>query len=134
MSSTSSVQGLASGIQWQDLIDQLMTVDSTNQLTPLTTKSTADTNKKSAWTAYGTAMSTLQTTLTNLMDGSIFDSMTVSAPASGSTSRTIVSATATSSAAPGSYGVQVLDTAAAQQLSGNVVADATAALGFSGQI
>jgi flagellar hook-associated protein 2 len=133
-SSSSSVQGLASGIQWQDLVDQLIKADTATQLTPLVTKATADVSKQSAWTSYGTAMSTLQTTLSGLMDGSVFGSMTVSAPPSGSTSRTLVTATATSAASPGAYGVQVLDTAAAQQLSGNVVADATAALGLSGQV
>lgn len=132
--STSSVQGLASGIQWQDLIDQLIQVDTTNQITPISDKITADQNKVSAWTAFGTAASTLQATLKNLVDGSVFNSLTVNAPASASTGRALLTATTTSSASPGTYGVQVLDTAAAQQLSGNVVADPTAALGVSGQI
>jgi flagellar hook-associated protein 2 len=131
---TSSVQGLASGIQWQDLIDQLIQVDTTNQITPITTRITADGNKQAAWKSFGTAVSTLQTTLKGLTDGTAFSSLLVNAATSGSTGRTLVTATATSAAQPGTYGVQVLSTAAAQQLSGNVVADPTAALGFSGQI
>lgn len=131
--SSSSVQGLASGIQWQDLIDQLISVDTTNQITPLTDKITANTNKSSAWTAFGTAVSTLQTTLKTLVNGTAFDALSVSVPQSGSTGRTLLTASTTSAAAPGTYGVQVLDTAAAQQLSGDVVADSTAALGLSGQ-
>lgn len=132
--SSSSVQGLASGIQWQDLIDQLIQVDTTNQITPITAKITADTNKSSAWSSFGTAVTTLQTTLKGLTDGTAFNALTVSAPVSASTGRSLLSATTTSAAQPGTYGVQVLSTAAAQQLSGNVVADPTAALGLSGQV
>ncbi|HEY4219211.1 MAG TPA: flagellar filament capping protein FliD [Gemmatimonadaceae bacterium] len=130
---TSSVQGLASGIQWQDLIDQLIQVDTTNQITPITDRITADGNKQSAWTSFGTAVSTLQTTLKGLTDGTAFNSLVVNAGASGSTGRTLVTATATSAAQAGTYGVQVLSTAAAQQLSGNVVSDPTSALGIAGQ-
>jgi flagellar hook-associated protein 2 len=130
---SSNVQGLASGIQWQDLIDQLMTVDTTNQITPITDKITADTNKQTSWSSFGTAVSTLQTTLKSLADGSVFNSLTTNAPASSSTSRTLLTATATSNAAPGTFGVQVLATAAAQQLSGNVVSNAASALGMNGQ-
>jgi flagellar hook-associated protein 2 len=131
---TSSVQGLASGIQWQDLIDQLIQVDTTNQITPITNRITADGTKKNAWTSFGTAVSTLQTTLKGLTDGSAFNALLVNGAASGSTGRTLVTATATSAAQPGNYGVQVLSTASAQQLSGNVVSDPTAALGLSGQV
>ena len=129
-----TVQGLASGIQWQDMIDQLMQADTTSQITPITDKITAETNQETAWTTYGTAVSTLQSTLKTLMDGTAFSGFTVNAPASGSTGRTVLTATAGSTATPGTYGVQVLDTAAAQQLSGNLVSDATAALNVSGQM
>lgn len=131
---TSSVQGLASGIQWQDLIDQLIQVDTTNQITPITDAITADGNKQTAWSSFGTAVSTLQSTLKTLADGTAFNGFVVNAGTSPTTGRSLVSATATSSAQPGTYGVQVLSTASAQQLSGNVVSDPTAALGISGQI
>src|SRR5437879_4320032 len=98
MASTSSVQGLASGIQWQDLIDQLIQVDTTNQITPITNKITADRNKSSAWTSFGTAVSTLQATLKNLADGSVFNSRSISAPQSSSTGRSLVNATASAAA------------------------------------
>lgn len=131
---SSSVQGLASGIQWQDLIDQLIQVDTTNQITPITDKITANTNKADAWTAFGTAVSTLQATLKNIASGSAFDAMTTSASASPSTGRQLLSATATAAATTGNYSVQVMSLASAQQLSSNAVSDATAAMNVSGQI
>jgi len=130
---SSSVQGLASGIQWQDLIDQLIQVDTTNQITPITNKITANTNKADAWTAFGTAVSTLQTTLKTVADGTAFDAMSTTVGASASTGRQLLSATATSAATPGTFGVQVMALASAQQLSSNSVSDATTPMSLSGQ-
>ena len=130
---SSSVQGLASGIQWQDLIDQLIQVDTTNQITPITTRITAAQKKQDAWTSFGTAMSTLQATLKTLKDGTAFTGLTVNVPASASTGKGLLTAATSTGAVPGSYGVQVLSTASAQTLSGNVVSDPTAALGLNGQ-
>ncbi len=128
-----SIQGLSSGIKWQDLVDQLIAVDTTQQLTPVTDQSTAKTATMKAWSSYGTAVSTVLTTVKGLADGTAFGAVGVTAPNSSMTSRTLLTATATATATPGSYGVQVLSTAAAQKLSGNVVSDATAAVGVSGQ-
>jgi flagellar hook-associated protein 2 len=128
-----SIQGLSSGIKWQDLVDQLIAVDTTTQLTPVTDQSTAKTATMNAWTSYGTAVSTVLTTVKGLADGTAFGAVGVTAPNSSLTSRTLLTATATTTATPGTYDVQVLSIAAAQKLSGNIVTDATAAVGLSGQ-
>jgi flagellar hook-associated protein 2 len=128
-----SVQGLASGIKWQDIIDELIQVDTSIQLQPVKDKAAAQSKTLSAWSTYGSLAGTLQTTAKGLADGSAFGQLSVSAPASATTSRTVLTATATAGASAGTYGVQVLGTAAAQQLSGNVVDDASVALGVAGQ-
>ncbi len=130
----SSIQGLASGIKWQDMIDQLIQVDTTNQLTPVQNKSAADTKTMNAWTSYGSLVSALETSAKGLADGSAFGAVTTSVAPSPTTGKTLVSAFANSSAVPGSYRVQVLGLASSQQLSGNSVSDASAALGISGQM
>jgi flagellar hook-associated protein 2 len=128
-----SVQGLASGIKWQDIIDQLIAVDTSNQLDPVKARADAQTKSMTAWSSYGSLASALQLSAKGLADGSAFSSVAISAPNSGVTSRTLLTATAATGAATGTYGVQVLGLATAQQLSGNIVADASAALGVSGQ-
>lgn len=128
-----SIQGLGSGIKWQDLVDQLIAVDTAQQLTPITNSSASKTATMNGWTQYGTAAATLLTSVSGLANGSAFGAVGISAPNSATTGRTLLTASAAATATPGTYNVQVLSTAAAQQLSGNVVSDATAALGVSGQ-
>lgn len=128
-----SVQGLSSGIQWQDLIDQIIQADTARELAPVQNQATAETKAQTAWTTYGTTMGALQTAVQPLATGTVFGASTASASASPTTGAALVSATASSTALPGTYGVQVLALATAQQLSGNIVADPTAAQSISGQ-
>lgn len=129
-----SIQGLASNIQWQDLIDQLIAADTATQLTPVQNREKADTAASAAWTTYGQLSSSLDSAVLNLSNGAAFSAFKVSGGTSPSSGAQLVSASATSSAAPGSYGVQVLALAGAQQLSGNIVSDPTAAMNLSGQM
>ena len=46
--SVSSISGLASGIQWSDLIDQIIKLESSQQLDPLNTQITAKHQQQSA--------------------------------------------------------------------------------------
>jgi flagellar hook-associated protein 2 len=128
-----SIQGLGSGIKWQDLVDELISVDTAQQLTPIQNDSAAKTATMNGWAQFGTASGTLATAVSSLADGSAFGAVAISAPNSALTSRTLLTASATATAAPGTYNVQVVSTASAQQLSGNVVTDPTAALSLSGQ-
>ena len=129
-----SIQGLASNIQWQDLIDQLIAADTANQLTPLQDTEKSDTAASGAWTTYGQLASSLNSAVLNLSNGAAFNAFSVSGGTSPVSGASIVSASATASAAPGSYGVQVLSLAQAQQLSGNIVSDPAAAKSLSGQV
>ena len=54
--SVSSISGLASGIQWSDMIDQIMQNETTAQLTPISDKVTATQAKSTAWSGYRTSL------------------------------------------------------------------------------
>lgn len=133
-SPTSSIQGLASNIQWQNLIDAVIQSDTANTLTPVKNKVSADNAAIAAWTQYGQLASALNASMMNLANGSAFTALAVTGGTSPTSGAALVTASATSSAAPGNYGVQVLSLASAQQLSGNIVSDPTAAMNVSGQI
>ncbi len=132
MPSISSVQGLSSGIQWQDLVDQLIAVDSSRQLDPLTRLLAGNQSKTGAWTSYRNMAQALADAAAGLKDGTAFGAATVSGGTSASTGRALVSATATTDAQPGQYQVEVLSLAQSEKIGGNAVASATTALGFSG--
>lgn len=135
MASTSapvgSVQGLASGIQWQDLVDQLATIDQTRELDPIKARITASQAQESGWLSYSSAAQAVTTAVTALRDGSAVDSFQVAVPPSASTGRALLSATASTGAVPGTYQVEVLSIAKAEKLSGGAFASASAALGFT---
>src|ERR1043166_8277649 len=129
----SNIQGLASGIQWRDMIEQIMQRETSRQLTPVQTRATAEQTSVTAWNNYSGVVGKLSDAAQTLRDGTPFDAVNVAVPSSPATSRTLLSASASGSAAVGTYAVRVLDTAAAQKLSGNVVANPSAELGLSGQ-
>src|SRR5581483_7368251 len=103
---TTSIQGLASNIQWGDLIDSLISADSATQLTPLTNQQTADTAASAAWSSYGTLASSLNSAVLNLANGLAFSALTTQGGTSPVTGASLFTSTATSSATPGTYSVQ----------------------------
>lgn len=129
---TSSVSGLASGIQWTDLVDQLYAVDKTRELDPLTTQITANQTKSAAWTSYKVAAQKLSAAAIALRDGTVLDTFSASAASSPSTGKGIVTATTGAGAAAGTYQVEVLALAKAQKLSGGAFASPTTALNLAG--
>ena len=128
-----TVQGLASGIQWQTMVQQIVAADSARQLTPITTQQTTQTNAGAAWKSFQTVMGTFQTAAAALADPSAFDLFTATAPVSPTSKTSLLSATAATGAQPGTYAMQVLSLASAESLSGNSFADSTSALNINGQ-
>ena len=126
--SVSSISGLASGIQWSDMIDQIMAAESTRQLTPVSDKVTATQAKADAWSGYRTTLQSFRDASKALADGSAFDKFTASAGASPSSGLSLLNATAGSGAAPGSYQMEVLSTASAEKLGSSSIADVNASL------
>ena len=113
-----SVSGLASGIQWQQMIDQIMQLEQSRTLDPITTQETTDKARLSAWQSYSDVVSTLRDAASTLRDGTAFTAFQASATPSPTSGRTIVSATATAGAIPATYKVEVDDVARAEKLGG----------------
>lgn len=129
----SSFSGLASGVQWRDLVDQLVSLDKQRKLDPVTARTTLAQNQATAWTTYQSLAVKFRDASNALRDSSAFGAFTVTGGTSVATGRTLVSASASNGAAPGNYAVEVLDVARANKLSGAVVSSPATALGYSGE-
>jgi flagellar hook-associated protein 2 len=129
---TTNIGGLVSGVRWTDLVAQLGEAEKARSVTPLQTQLSAGEKRRAAWTELSGLVSRLQSASDSLRLGSAFTNFSATAAASAQTSRALVSASASSSARPGSYKVEVVDLARAEKLSGSVIADATAALNLTG--
>lgn len=129
----STVQGLASGIQWQSMIEQIVAADSARELNPVVAQQTTDTNANAAWKQFQTVMGSFQTAAAALADPSAFDLFTATAPNSATSQHTLLTATASTGAQPGAYAMQVLSLASAQSLSGSSFSSSSSPLNISGQ-
>ena len=128
-----SFQGIASGVQWRDMVDQIMQNEAAQQVSPITAQQTAATKRADAWSQFMGVLSKFRDAATALSKASAFDVFSATAGASPATNRALVSASASTGAVPGTYGVEVLSLARAEKLSGAIAADASAALGVSGE-
>ncbi|MBI2795773.1 MAG: flagellar filament capping protein FliD [Gemmatimonadetes bacterium] len=130
--SVSSVNGVASGIQWRDIVDQVMAIETARRLTPVQTQGATDRKKAEAWRAFEVVAQRVRDAAFALRDASSFSLFKASAAPSPTTSRALVGVSAGGSATPGSYAVEVLGLARAEKLGGAVVASASTALGLTG--
>lgn len=131
-SGSTGISGIVSGVQWQDLVEQMAAADKARTVTPLQDRITAGDKRKTAWNELSGLVTKLQDAANVLKLGSAFTDYAASVSPSGQTSRTLLSTSATSAARAGSYRVEVVSLARAEKLSGAVVADSTAALGLAG--
>lgn len=129
---TTNIGGLVSGVKWTDLVDQLAAAEKARIVTPLQTQITAADKRKTAWNDLAALVTKLQEAGNALKLGTAFTNFTAAVSPSSQTNRTLVSASASAAARPGSYKVEVVDLARAEKLSGAVVSDATAALALTG--
>lgn len=128
-----SFSGLASGVQWRDLVDQLVAIDKQRKLDPVTARTTLAQNQATAWTSYQSLAVKFRDAANALRDSAAFGAFSVSGGTSIATGRTLLTASASSGASPGNYAVEVLDVARANKLSGAVVSSPSSALGYSGE-
>lgn len=131
---SANVNGLASGIQWQDLIDQTIAAESARSVGQVKTRITTQQGRKTAWQSFQTLVNTFRDAAKALRDGGAFGSFTTSVGASATSGRTLLAATASAAAQPGSYKVRVESLARAEKLSGAVVSSASTALGIAGDV
>lgn len=127
-----SFPGLGSTFDYSSLVDSLIQVQSQ----PGVAMQTRITNAQAQQTAYQTysgLLSNLEGTTSLMRDGTAFQGVNANVSnATGANGQTILSAAAASGASPGSYAVQVLQTAQAEKISGNTFANGTSALGLAG--
>lgn len=131
MAGTVNIGGLSSGVQWNDLVDTTIKALEARSVTPITDRITTRSNQKDAWTKLQKLVETLNTNARALRRTG-FGGFSASVPTSPSTSRTLLSATATSNATAGRSRVEVLQLAETAKLAGRSIADTTAARGITG--
>ncbi|HET9454589.1 MAG TPA: flagellar filament capping protein FliD [Gemmatimonadaceae bacterium] len=127
-----TVSGLASGIQWRDMIDQIMQLEESRTLTPLDAQMARISGESAAWRDYKAIAARFQTAALALKSADAFRALAARVATSPS-GRTLATVSASTTAVPGTYGLEVLSVARAEKIGGRVVTDAGAALGASGQ-
>ena len=130
----SAVSGLVSGIQWRDMVDQIMQLETQRQLDPITTQKTKDQARLAAWQSYADVVAKVRDAAQTLQNGTAFSSFAATATKSPTTGVSVVSGTASAGAVPATYKVEVQDIARAEKLGSAPVADVTAALNITGDV
>ncbi len=123
--------GLASNIQWGDIVDSTMKAYEARLVTPITDRITLRDKQKEQWTKLNGLVESLNSAARNLRKTG-FSGFTTNVPPSPTTSRSLFSATASATATAGKYRVEVVQLADTAKLGGNSVADTSAAMGLSG--
>jgi flagellar hook-associated protein 2 len=123
--------GVASGIDWSGITDQLIAVDKSQTVTPITDQITAKGNQKTAWTTFQGLLNNLNDSARTLRAGGIGGN-TATASLSAATGRSVVGVTASSTATAGNYSVEVLQLAQAAKISGSARTSTSTALNLSG--
>jgi flagellar hook-associated protein 2 len=135
--STSLISGLSSGINWRDMIDQLMQVEH-RRVDLVTSKKTDDESKLSEWQSFNTSLLTFKTAAEDLREADAFNLYLANLSTNSATveASDLLSVSTTSSAAKGSYNLTISNLATAQKLSSNSFSSLTTALGsaYAGEI
>jgi flagellar hook-associated protein 2 len=129
----SSVGGLASGIQWKDLVDQVMALEKQRSVDPVTADLTATQKAADAWQQFQDIAAKFRDASNTVRDSLAFDLFSATVDLSASSGHSLLTATAATGAVPGTYGVEVVALARAEKLGGNVATNASTALGIAGQ-
>jgi len=132
--STSSVSGVSSGIDWRSIVDQLREVEH-KPIDLLEARKTTYQDRLSAWQSINSKLLSLKTvagTLNRMTDFNLY------LPSLSSNTTTdaedILSATTGTDASPGTYDIVVNALAAAQKLSSKSYGSQTTELGLSGDM
>ena len=121
---TVSSQGIGSGLDIASIVSSLTTAHAAPETNALNRAKAALTTQVDAFKTFDTALSTFQSTLATLQDPTRLAGRTATLA-----DTTIATATATSSAVPGQYSLEVLNLATAASLSSPPLASAASAVG-----
>jgi flagellar hook-associated protein 2 len=128
MDSLVSISGLATGIDFRSLVDQIVRVES-RRLDHLRARIARSQSERNAWGEVRARLVTLREKAAALGDGSAFDAFVTSMLGSNTS---VLAASASKSASPGRHTVRVLQTAQREILASDLFASRSAALGLSG--
>jgi len=120
-----SFSGLASGIQWRDMIDQMIAVDARPAIL-LRERITLAEMRTQAWTDFRSKVQALADAAAALSAGKL-NARKATVLGTG------LSATASATATPGSYAIRINQLATQEKLGGESFGSRTAALGFTGE-
>jgi len=137
MAGTSYVSGLSSGIDWDNIVTQLIQVEH-KSVDLVTNKKTSYENQLKAWQSFSSKLSALKSAVDVLKDESAFKVFTSSLTCSNSavTPSDLLSVTTDSDATASTFTVKINAVAQAEKLSSEIFSSPTAALGedFAGSI
>ena len=127
-----SFPGLGSTFDYSTLVDSLIQLQSQPGVA-MQNRITTSQAQLSEYRNYSGLLSNLETAASPMRSGTAFQGVSANVSnATASNGQSVLTASALSGASPGSYAVQVLQTAQAEKLSGNTFADSTSALGLAG--
>jgi flagellar hook-associated protein 2 len=126
----SSFTGVASGIDYRTLVDQLIALDR-RPADRMQATIAANTKRKDAFNQFQTLLTTLRTSTESLKSGAPLETFSAVVQGNGTAGRALFAATAGEGAAAGSYSLEVKARATTQKTVGTVGFGA-AALGLSG--
>ena len=132
MEPIASFSGLASGIDFRSLVDEIIQIES-RPIRRAEEQIQEANDRASAWESFRGKISTLNDAAEALSDGTAFGQFTTSVSSLSATGIQPVSATAGSEASPGSYSVKVHQLAANEKVGSDVFSSRTEALGISGE-
>ncbi|HXE56692.1 MAG TPA: flagellar filament capping protein FliD [Gemmatimonadales bacterium] len=125
-----SISGIISGIQYRDLVDQIIAAEGA-PARRLRAQADRYDGQLGALAEFRNLLDTLRSAARKIRDGSAFDALaTTTTAVSGA--KAVVAASAGTAAAPGTYRVEVTALARAQKLGTKSFASATTPLGLSG--
>lgn len=128
MAGSVNFAGLVSGLDTNQIIEDLMKVDS-QPLTRLENQKTEMSEQRDTFTSMNTGLLDLKTALEDIRSSSSFGMFTATA-----SDEDALGISASTSASAGTYSLRILSLAQAETLSGNSYTDATSGLGISGEI
>ncbi|MBX9929275.1 MAG: hypothetical protein K2X99_10210, partial [Gemmatimonadaceae bacterium] len=134
MDPVAGFSGLQSGVQWRDMVDQIMAIEQRRRLDPLSARQKSATEASTAWKEYGAVATKLRDAARTLRDATAFDQFTTKVSKSAESDRELLTASAGSTAAPGRYEVEVRALARAEKLGSAFFTDASVARGLSGTV
>lgn len=129
-----SFAGIGSGIDYKSIVDQLIQVES-QPATQIQSRIDAANAQIAGFKTYNGLLASLAAVSAKLRDGTAFGGVSTTVSNATSTAgRTMLSASAAAGGSPGSYSIQVLQTAQAAKLSGSTFASNLSALGLAGDL